>query len=248
MKSKTAPKRAPGLRRVVLRMCLVMLLIGGGSVGLYCLRQYVERKVVFPTEPPQVVLKNRPAWMSDFLAERIAATARPIGTHSPLDHQMLVDAERMLRRDPRISPWIREIRQLKLLYVHRPGDTLEIDCEYRAPVALVRWGDYYWLVDGEGSMLPEHFTREQIFKIIYGRDGKVNIRLVQGVHRPPPEPGRKWPGEDLAAGLDVLKLMYGRDYAEEILAVDVANFQGRQDAKESQLVLLTRHLKGSRPD
>src|SRR2546429_5307533 len=45
-------------------------------------RRYVENKLVPATEPAKVVLKNRPVWMSDFLAEQIARTARPNGTRS----------------------------------------------------------------------------------------------------------------------------------------------------------------------
>src|SRR5215218_7034807 len=116
-------------------------------------RRYVEHMIVPPTDRPQVVLKNRPVWMSDFLAEQIARTAQPNGTHSAFDHQMLVDTVSLLKA----NPWIQEVRQVRRAYGLKPGDTIEVDCDYRAPVALVHWKDYYWLVDGSGVKLPEPF-------------------------------------------------------------------------------------------
>jgi hypothetical protein len=64
--------------------------------------------------------------------------------------------------------------------------------------------------------------------------------VIEGVVRPPPEPGRKWVSEDLAAGLELVQLLYAKPYAEEVLAVRVHNFAGRVDPKEAWLVLLTR--------
>ena len=58
--------------------------------------------------------------------------------------------------------------------------------------------------------------------------------------RPPAEVGRKWIGEDLTAGIEMLQLLAGKPYAEDLLRVDVSNFGGRVDAKEAHLVLYTR--------
>ena len=51
------------------------------------------------------------------------------------------------------NPWVRDVHFVRRVFGERPGDTLEIDCEFRAPIALVQWGDYYWLVDGDGMTL-----------------------------------------------------------------------------------------------
>ena len=85
----------------------------------------------------------------------------------------------------------------------KPGDTLEIDCNYRAPIALVKWGNFYWLVDGDGVKLPEGFSRDHVSRIVVGQDRKINIRIVEGIEHAPPESGRKWVGADLAAALGV---------------------------------------------
>src|SRR5687768_16772682 len=131
---------------------------------VFGMKRYVEREVAFPKAPPAVSLKNRPAWMTDFLAAQIAASVRPAGLHSTFDHQMLVDRVAMLKA----NPWIRNVRQVRRVYGKRPGDTLEIDCDYRAPIALVRWQKDYWLVDVDGVKLPERFAAADVPKIVIG--------------------------------------------------------------------------------
>ena len=238
-KSKPVKKPNPEWDRFVRRFTLNAGVIGFllvlGTVGFLYLRRYVERKS-FPTDPPDIVLVNRPVWMSDFLAEQIANTARPRTAHSPFDQQMLIDSVAMLRT----NPWIKDVKQIRRAYRKSPGDILEIDCTYRAPIAIVQWGDFFSLVDGEGVKLPEQFTFAQLSKIMFGQDGRMNIRIIDGVSRPPPEPGHKWIGDDLTAGLALVKLLYGQPYAEEIRTVRISNFGGRVDPKEAWLVCVTR--------
>jgi hypothetical protein len=226
------------MRRAMTQVLLVLALLAGIAISFYFARRYVDKKVAFPTEPPRVVLKIRPPWMTDFLAEQIIRSARPAGTRSAFDQKLLVETATLLKG----NPWIREVRQVRRVYGQKPGDTIEIDCAYRAPIALVKWGDYYSLIDGEATKLPEQFTAQQVPQIVMGPDRKTtNIRIVEGVKQPPPEPGRTWAGADVDAGLDMVKLLYGKPYANEVMKVDVSNFDGRRDPREAQLVLITKH-------
>src|SRR3954470_18411108 len=90
------PQRPRLMRRVLVHISAAILFVGGLAVGFYFMRQHVERDLVFPSAAPHVVLKNGPVWMSDFLAEQIVRSARPIGAHSSFDHQLLVDVTRKL--------------------------------------------------------------------------------------------------------------------------------------------------------
>ena len=237
LKKPRDPQAVKLRRRIALHLMGIIVFLGGCATGFYFLRRHVEHQIVFPATPPQVVLKNRPAWMSDFLAGEIAKLARPAGTRSAFDHKLLVETYSALKT----NPWIKSIKQVRRVYGQRPADTLEIDCEYRAPVALVKWGDFYWLVDGEGVKLPEAYTAQQVPQIILGRDKQLAMRIIQGVKQPPAEPGNRWQGEDLAAGLEMVKILFHKPYAEEIVKVDVSNFAGRKDKKEAQVVLITRY-------
>ena len=231
------PERSARFRRALFHLSCAIVFTGLCGVGLYFDRRYVEHKIVFAKQPPAVVLKNRPVWMSDFLAEQIVKTARPAGAHSAFDHNLLVNTVAMLKA----NPWIREVKQVRRAYSEQPGDVLEVDCEYRAPVALVKWQDYFWLVDGDGVKLPEVFSADDVPRILKGQDQKINIRVIQGVAGAPPETGAKWAGADLQAGLELVKLLFGRRYAEEIEKVDVSNLAGRHNARVAQLVLVTKH-------
>src|SRR5687768_4007855 len=231
------PEQAARIRRGFVRAALVFAFVATLAAAYVVTQRYVAKRLAHPTAPPTVVLKNRPVWMSEILAEQITRLARPAVAHSAFDHQMLVDVTNALRG----NPWIRKVRSVRRAYGKAPGDTLEIDCDYRAPVALVHWGDYFWLVDGDGVKLPEQFTAKQVPRIIVGQDRRINIRVIEGVKQPPPESGRKWTGDDLASGLDMVKLLFGRPFVEEVIAVNVANFDGRVDQKEAQLVLVTKY-------
>lgn len=231
------PEQTRRTRRKVRHVIGAIICVGAVCGGLVALRDYVDKRVVFPDAPPTIVLANRPAWMSDFLAEQIAALARPVGTHSTFDRSVLQDAANLLKD----NPWIRQVKQVRRAYGKKPGDTIEIDCEYRAPIALVHWKDYFWLVDAEGVKLPEQFTADQVPRIIVGRDRKMNIRVIEGIDRPPPESGQKWSGDDLVAALEMVRVLFGKPFTEEIVKVDVTNFGGRRDPREAQVELITKY-------
>lgn len=238
VKKPADPQRARAIRAVVMHTGGVVALVILLGCGFYFLREWVERRVVFPDRAPQISLKNRPAWMSDFLARQITIAVQPVGTRSTFDHQLLVDVTSMLKS----NPWVRKVNLVRRAYGEKPGDTIEIDCEWRAPVALVHWQDYYWLVDGEGVKLPEQYTARQVPLVMRGNGaGRVDIRVITGVRQPPVESGRTWPGEDLVAGLDLVKALHGQPFADEVERVDVSNFAGRVNPKESQLTLVTKY-------
>ncbi len=200
------------------------------------MKRYVERDVISSNEPLIVVVKNRPRWMTDSVVDRIVVAARPVSNRSAFDRQLLVDARRSLEA----NPWVIRVNQVRRAYTHKPGDTLEIDCEYRTPVALVHWGTYYWLIDREGFKLPEQFPAANVPREIMGSDDRVNLRVIEGVRRAPPEVSHKWPGEDLAAGLEMIGVLFNRPYTEDIIKISVTNFGGRIDPREPQIVLTTR--------
>jgi hypothetical protein len=234
--SPSAPTSARQIQRVLLHLLGVVALVGGMVYLVDVTRRYIELNVTGPVGPLRVALVNKPVWMSDFLAEQIAATV-PKNSSSAFDHDLLVTTADTLRK----NPWVAQVRQVRRVYGDRPGDTLEVDCEFRAPVALVKWGEFYWLVDNDGVVLPEQFTQDNLDKITIGRDGRTAFRIIDGVRQAPPQSGKKWAGGDLAAGLDLVKLFYGKLYLDEVTGVNVSNYAGRVKRANPQLVLDTRY-------
>jgi hypothetical protein len=223
------PQRRAAARKIILHCTGVIVLTTLLGVGFHFMRRNVEKVIAYPDRPPRVVMKDRPSWMSDALATQILNSVKPTELHSAFDRQLLVDTADVLRN----NPWVKDVKEVRRAYGLKPADTLEIDCEFRAPIALVHWKDFYWLVDGDGVKLPEQFTQKQL--------ASVNLQVIEGVTQPPVESGKKWPGEDLMAGLDLVKILYGRDFSDEILKIDVSNFNGRIDSQEAQLSLVTKY-------
>lgn len=227
---------APSLLHTLLQMTLAVCLLAGLVMGVMLMRRYVERTAVRADQPIHVLLKSRPTWMSDFLAEQIIASVRPM-PGSPFDKKLLIEAHHRLAS----NPWVRQVRQVQRLYDQAPGDTLEIDCDFRTPVALVAWGEGYWLVDAEGVKLPEQYNAQQVPRIVVAPDQSLSIRIIEGVQHGPPQAGQTWPGEDLLAGLGLVKLLYGVPWCQEVVKVNVANYAGRVEPRDAQLVLVTRY-------
>jgi hypothetical protein len=244
-KKEPAPPADPQARarsiRSTLKAILLLAFIAASVIGYLRARDHVAKKVAFRPDPPKIVLTEQPAWMSDARAKRIRAVAAPDVAHSAFDHEFLVNIAALLRNHPDTAPWIKEVRSVRRVYDQAAGDTVEIDCEYRAPVALVRWELYYWLIDAEGTLLPEQYTAADVRRVMYDKSGLLNLRIIDGVGQAPPESGKKWPGDDLEAGLDLIKLLHGKPFADEIELVNVANVNFRLDRQKPQMVLLTKY-------
>ena len=242
--AKPAPPKKPAdpaavaaRRKLFLKIglnALGLIAVGGGlAVAVVQSKAYLDATADTPT----VVLTDRPAWMSDAVAGQILAAARPAGPTAPSDAGLLRDhADRLAA-----VPWVRQVNQVRRVYRDAPGDTLAVSCDYRAPAALVAWRDRDWLVDREGVMLPEGFSAAQSPKVVYGADGRINLRRVIGAASAPAGAGAAWPGQDVRAGLDLLALVEKYAFAADVEGVDVSNYGGRRDPAAAQLVLFTRH-------
>jgi len=218
-------------------LLVLLALVGGLAAMTRVTRNYVDAKVDKQTAPPTVVFKDRPAWMSDVLYAQITATIQPTKARSTFDHQLLVETVDKLRN----NPWVSVVREVRRGFTKTAGDTLEVDADFRTPAALVRWGEYYSLVDNKGVKLPEQYPRDMASRIVHGNDGRVNIRVIEGVFNPPPDPGKLWRGEDLQAGLQMVKLLFEEPFAQDILKINVENVNRRISAKDPQIVLKTRY-------
>jgi hypothetical protein len=226
--------------RSFLKALTLLVFIGASVYGYLRAREHVVKDITFSQNPPKVILKDRPSWMSDALANKIMRVAAPDVAYSAFDHQLLVNTAMLLRTHPDSAPWIKSVKSVRREYEKTPGDTLEIDCDFRAPIALVKWETFYWLIDGDGILLPEQYTQADLKKVMY--DGNhLNLRIIEGIATSPPESGQKWQGQDLAAAIEMVGLLYGKPYADEIERINVTNFSGRQDPREAQIVLITRY-------
>lgn len=243
------PERARRQRRLAINLLLIIIAIGGLAWLVGYLKYAIAEQVASEqTERPKIVFVNRPAWMSDYLAGELAEICRPASNPSVFDREALASINRNLKG----NPWISRVKQVRRVFGNAAGDTIEVDCDFRAPLALVHGtGTAYWFVDAKGIRLPEKFSVAELAKVIHAADGKVNLRVIDGVkNAPPAKAGQPWPGDDLAAGLELAEKLNGQPFAEEIERIDVSNYGGRVDRYEAYLVLVTRRgtqVKWGRP-
>jgi hypothetical protein len=239
-KSKPDPEVEKPARRARWRLVLNLLGAVAAGVGIFLLVRQAKTYVATEVKPPggtvHVVLAQQPPWMTESLAQQIKALVPKTDT-GIFDPNLLPTAVARLQQ----SPWVRSVIQVRRTYGSEPGDTLVVDCDYRVPIAVVQWGDYYWLVDNDGTKLSEEFGRGDLAGLVHTADGSVNIRVIRGVKMPPPPAGRKWAGADLAAGLDLVKLFYGKSFLNEADTIDVSNFEGRVKKGSPHLTLETTY-------
>jgi hypothetical protein len=251
-------------RRVTRHVAGVFLFVGVCAAAVYVAGQYVDREIATSTGPFIIVVKHRPIWMSDVLVRQIADVAQPpvlpqstehptdehhhaglaawIGGnpstgYSAFDRDLLVQVRRRLAADP----WISQVQQVRRAYTDKPGDTIEIDCTYRVPDALVKWRDGYWLVASDGYKLPERYDPAMVPNVMGQSSGLPPLRIIEGVSHAPPSAGQKWVGDDLAAGLDMVAVLSTDPVADAVLKIDVSNFSGRVDSREAHIVLITKY-------
>ncbi|MFN4243589.1 MAG: hypothetical protein ACK4PI_10175 [Tepidisphaerales bacterium] len=229
----------PYCRRAALWGVVAALGVTAVGLGVLRLQRQVEQRYAHTGLPPRVVFREQPAWMNEALATRLLSIAQPVAASSVFDPAVLRDIHTRLLSDPFSRRWVREVRAVRRVYGFQPGDTIEIDAAFRTPAAVVRRAGAFYLVDGEGVLL-EDIAPEQVTRVLLAPDGRLVLRVIDGVTRPPPEPGQSVPA-DLSAGLALAKLLHDRTFARDIVKVDVSNFNGRQDPTAAHLRLVTRH-------
>ena len=217
---------------MTLRGCATAAAIGALLVGYVALGSHVAKAVAVPEERPVVALMNRPVWMSDRIARDVAVPVDDAfaGLPSQLDQTPLESAYERLAA----NPWVRSVTSVRRVPDEAGGpNRVEIECEWRTPVAIVRFGGadeagvYRLVADaepegGEGAIpLPLRYTADEIRAFTQTPTNRASLRVIQGVAGTPPEAGRSWYGADVRAGLDMALLLHDEAGASDVTVIDV---------------------------
>jgi hypothetical protein len=126
-------------------------------------------------------------------------------------------------------PWIRKVTAVERVF----PDQLRVRFEYRRPHVAVRRENGYVLVDAQGVRLPGVYAEPPTCD---------RATLVAGVGSAPPEAGRTWEDPALRAGLELTDLVQSTPLLAKLglREVNVANFGGRLDPRQSELVFVTK--------
>lgn len=220
----------------ILKVLTVACALGAIGIGVFAvvragfvsLDKYVRKAVPVSEKSGSLELVGVPAWVNEPLKEKIYAAAIAGGEDLKLDEDAARSVQNNLERE---VAWLRNVT------VRTTHDTIRIEAQWRKPIALVERGMRKFYVDAELVVLD--FVPMPNLPIV-----KVKgLSLIRKV----PQPGTVWQRDELAAAVDVLKLLWRTDEDEEVTpdkpllreieAIDVSNFKGREDIRFPHIVL-----------
>jgi hypothetical protein len=207
---------------VMTKIALVMGLVVGAGASLRYAEVYV--KATTPPAEGALVLEDVPAWVNWDLRQRVIEAAG--GNRLPIKEETAAVVARNLSR----VSWLADVG------IDVTSESVLVKARWRRPVALLEKNSKKYYVDKE----------------LYALDympvsADLSIVEIKGVSMLfPPEPGKKIDCNDLAAAIKLIDLLCSIDvkyYANRnpilahIAQVDVTNYKGRKNRRESHIVL-----------
>jgi len=214
----------PGPRPLLPFLCMVGV-VSGAVYGLERLKGYVYSLPAYHPTSIRVKLLDPPDWVErEQWGPRILSAVEVPPENAWMDEQLPMKVAKQLTD----SGWARQVERVTR---HMDG-TIEVACTYRRPIAMLLADEGYVPVDADGVRLPEVYER------VGAESGWLRIR---GVQTATPEVNRAFRGEDAVAAIQLASLIFdqGWEISSRISAVDVANFRGRRNRRESHIKLWT---------
>ncbi len=221
-------KKTKGNRQSLKTLLMVLglvTLVGAVSVMLVILEQYVGDKKNLDEKTALLKLVEPPLWLNESLKRKIYSAAIAGDEDLKLDNEAAASVQQNLAT---FVPWFENVE------VRATNESLLIEASWRTPVALIEAGSNKVYVDANLVVLD------------YVPMEKLPIISITGLRRArPPKPAVVWEKDDLAAAIEILKLLIDRDklYGPEkpllleIKDIDVTNFNGRENRNKPHIIL-----------
>ncbi|KAA0212635.1 MAG: hypothetical protein DYG94_14455 [Leptolyngbya sp. PLA3] len=196
----------------------------GMTIGIDRLDQ--EARIILVSEAVEVDL-NHPVtregvqWLPSEQYNVLVQQARDaLDRVDPFDVRALQRVSEVLGQ----TGWFREPPSVRRSGAH----AIRIDAVWRIPAAVVRSGGRDHLISWDGTPMPMSFP--------IGASGAVTIL---GAGLAPADPAHMythpWPGTDVQAGLQLLRLIQKEDFKDQVAAIDVSGL-----SRNGGMVLVTR--------
>jgi hypothetical protein len=127
------------------------------------------------------------------------------------------------------NPWVQHVRSVRKYGTGR----IDVTCQYRQPVALIRANQALHLVTRDAIRLPGEYAYDP------------GLLVIEGVALPPPPAGASWEAPELRAALAVADRLHGEPFATQITGVLVQNYGGRIDEEAAHIRLATDRPGGT---
>ncbi len=243
------------------------------AVGVMIGLRGLERRVLSGQTVPapaaiRVALVDRPAWIPLSLGQQIAASLTPPDA-AYYDPELAQTVYSLAEK----NPWIARVHSAVKRRMDDPAlGLVEVKADYRWPVARVACDRQYYFVDRQGVRLPDDVpfwvktvSNTEDTEKIYYLDGdlppartagerqrlgieEINYIVLDGVKAPPPPVGGRWAGEDIQDGLRLVMMVQSKDYAREIVTVDVRNHGYSASRADPQIRMTARVREGRATD
>lgn len=221
-----------------LALCGWLGTLTGVAWGLHTLETQV--RAAQPDQPCRLEWVELPLWLSTDASQPIL---RQLAAATGLRAEDRADDPDLVRRVGEglaQSPWVARVQRVTRLADGR----LRVQAQYREPFAFVEQAGYVYLVDEQGVRLPH----KQFTAYVEERYWNEWLRIT-GTAGSVPEEGQAFVGDDVAAGLRLVRFLKEAGARGEVpfrpalRAVDVGNFRRREDSYDGELRLRTIHPK-----
>jgi hypothetical protein len=230
---------------LAIKIILAAVLIGAACVGLcYLDKEFVKPQTGVGAKWVKMDLVDAPRWISNDLRRAIYTTAGDNNGWFLLDENTADSVYSKLKS----FPWLYNLK------VKTDPNSITVSAEYYKPAMLVESGSRKVYIAADR---PEDSEQFKIIVLNYIPLYEVAIPLLKGANLGYlPEPGFYWQQEDAeaAVGLANLFKLMDRNMAEnaktkrqsfkplldEIGNIDVTNFDGRKNKKESHIIIYAK--------
>ncbi len=173
----------------------------------------VSVEIVWPLTPDSTPDQPK-TWLSAYFRDRLLATAHARAAESP--DPVRGDAVARVGRAMEASGWFDGTPR-----VERRGDgVIVVSGSWRTPACVVRHGGRDHLIDWRSRPMPASYDA-----------GASGLRVIHGAASPPPRDpagalhyAEPWPGDDVRAGVETLRLLLAQPYAAQVAGVDVGDY------------------------
>ncbi len=210
-----------GILKVTAMLCFL------AASGAFLRYAEAYMKSTTPAQEGSLVLVGVPEWVNWDLKARVAAVAG--GTRFPLQD----DTAAVLARNLAPMSWLDDVR------IQVTHDSVRVKARWRKPLALIE-------IREDSSKI---YVDENLVVLDYMPMPHLPIVEIEGVDlRLVALPGQVFDQNDLAAAVTLIVLLHRMDVQytpdnpllEHIASIDVGNFRGRRNRRESHIVLHTK--------
>jgi hypothetical protein len=259
------PRHGGVLLKAVAWLVVLAGLGTGGVLGMRALERRIlsAKAVKSPIVAVRVWFTKCPAWLPLSLAREIAYSLVPNNAQFQ-DIDLTADVYTRAKA----NPWIRQVRYVVKRKTQDPRIAgLEVDCEFRKPIARVKLSGEDAYVDVEAVRLPARDVPQWVVEVpassipaclprqpsttgtaqLYFRDNDalpanrtakgIHYIAIVGVQAKAPPVGKPLQGQDIREGLKLVQLVLEKSYANQITTVDVRNYDGRISRREPHLCM-----------